>query len=135
VVVRYVKPHGALYNQVCRDERLSAALLDVVGPLPVMGLPGSKLQAVAGLRNHPFIPEGFADRRHREDGSLVPRTDLNAFVRDLDEAIEQVDTLLTIHQVKSINVHGDNPQAVDFARRLRDWLEQAGHDVTPFVPA
>ena len=64
-VVRYIKPHGALYTQACRDRRI-ASLIGVTAiqyGLPLVGLPGSQLEAVAQGRV-PYIPEGFADRRY-----------------------------------------------------------------------
>ena len=51
VTVRYLKPHGALYNMACRDDRLARPVVDAAAlfSLAVMGLPGSRLQeACAG---------------------------------------------------------------------------------------
>src|SRR5688500_10776918 len=39
--VRYVKPHGALYNRVVDDEEQARAVLAGSGDLPVLGLPPS----------------------------------------------------------------------------------------------
>ena len=41
--VRYVKPHGALYNRVVHDLEQAEAVLLGSGALPVLGLPGSVL--------------------------------------------------------------------------------------------
>ncbi len=64
--VRYVKPHGALYNRIVADEEQAAAVVAAVlaydAALPVMGLPGSawlRLAAEAGLTT---VGEAFADR-------------------------------------------------------------------------
>ena len=130
--VKYVKPHGALYNQICRDADLAGGLLRV-GPLPVVGLPGSALEAVARAQNHPFIAEGFADRRYRPDGSLVPRTEPDAFVHDPAEAVRQVEWLIGEKGVRTICVHGDNPEAVAFTRAVRDSLLARGFTLQPFA--
>src|SRR5262249_25836293 len=52
VSVRYLKPHGALYNQACRDDRYARAVAEaaeVLG-LPLLGLPGTRMEALAELR-------------------------------------------------------------------------------------
>src|SRR5262245_56986209 len=73
----HVKPHGALYNMACRDVRVGrpvvAAACEVFG-LPLFGLPGAVLESLC-RDAHQFVPEGFADRRYRPDGSLVPRSE------------------------------------------------------------
>jgi UPF0271 protein len=135
VVVRYVKPHGALYNQACRD-RLYAepivAAAQQIG-LAVMGLPNSALAAV--MRTHgsgKFIAEGFADRRYMPDGSLVPRSQPNAFVHHPAEAVQQAEWLLRECGVQTLCVHGDNPHAVDFVRELRQQLQRQGFVIRSF---
>jgi UPF0271 protein len=132
--LRYVKPHGALYNQACRDRAvadlfvIAAAQFD----LPVLGLPDSELRAACEDRV-PFVAEGFADRRYRPDGSLVPRTEPDAFVHDPDEAVKQVEWLIRERGVRSICVHGDNPQAVAFTRAVRDALLERGFMLKAFA--
>jgi UPF0271 protein len=130
----YVKPHGALYNMACRDEayaRPVIAAAEVFG-LALMGLPASLLQTLSAGRV-PFVAEGFADRRYQPDGSLVPRSRPDAFVEDPDEAVRQAEWLLREKGVQTLCVHGDNPQAVAFVRRLREELTQRGIEVRPFV--
>jgi UPF0271 protein len=134
LTVRYVKPHGALYNQACRDRR--TADLFVVGVaqfgLPVLGLPNSQL-AAACVDHVPFVAEGFADRRYRPDGSLVPRTEPDAFVRDPDEAVKQAEWLVHEKGVRTICVHGDNPQAVAFTKAVRTALLARGFTLKAFA--
>src|SRR5262249_45689943 len=58
--IHYVKPHGALYNQACRNRDIASAIIEAAegfNALPVVGLPKSQLEVVAKERNHPFIPE------------------------------------------------------------------------------
>ncbi len=107
----------------CRDDRLArpvVAAAELFG-LPLMGLPGSRLEALSAGRC-PFIAEGFADRRYRPDGSLVPRTEPGAFIEDPAEAVAQVQWLVRTRGVKTLCVHGDNPRAVAFVRALRTAL-------------
>jgi UPF0271 protein len=134
VTIRYVKPHGALYNQACRDRIIARAVVAAAAlyDLPVVGLPGSALAAEAD-RIVPFVPEGFADRRYRRDGSLVPRTQKNAFVHDPDAAVKQVEWLIREKGVRTVCVHGDNPQAVAFAAAVRAALLARGFTLKPFA--
>ena len=72
--VRYVKPHGALYNAIVHHEEQAAAVVaavrDYSAELPVLGLPGSAfLRAAekAGLRT---VREFFVDRGYTPSGTL-----------------------------------------------------------------
>lgn len=134
LAVKYLKPHGALYNQACRDRAIAEQVVTAATAwnLPVVGLPGSQLEAACRDRL-PFIPEGFADRRYRPDGSLVPRTEPDAFVDDPDEAVKQVEWLIREKGVRTICVHGDNPEAVAFTRAVREALLARGVTLKPFA--
>jgi UPF0271 protein len=131
--LRYVKPHGALYNMACRDEAYARPVIAAVElfDLQLMALPNSRLQALCAGRV-PFVAEGFADRRYLPDGSLVPRSRPDAFVEDPAEAVRQVEWLLRDKGVRTLCVHGDNPQAVAFVRQLRESLTREGIAIRPF---
>jgi UPF0271 protein len=133
--VRYVKPHGALYHRACADETIADAVVWACEQFqfPVVGLPSSALREVAVRHGVPFIPEGFADRRYRPDGSLVSRTEPDAFVHDPAEAVKQVEWLVREKGVQTICVHGDNPQAVAFTKAVRDALLARGFTLKPFA--
>lgn len=135
LTVRYLKLHGAMYNQACRERRwaIAAVMAAEKFALPLVGLPGSQLEVVAKSRDCGFVPEGFADRRYNTDGSLVPRTDPNAFVHDPAEAVSQVEWLIREKGVRTICVHGDNPEAVAFTRAVRDALLSRGFTLKAFA--
>lgn len=147
--VRYVKPHGALYNTVVTDTGQAAAVVEAVRRhdpgLSVLGLPGSellRLAEVAGLRT---VAEAFADRAYTADGRLVPRREPGAVLHDVEAIVDRCLRLATEREVDSIDgrtvavpaesicVHGDTPQAVDIARRVRHALTEAGVRVTSFI--
>jgi len=132
--VRYVKPHGGLYHQACRDRQIAELFVIAAAQLelPVVALPGSELAAVCNNRVE-FVPEGFADRRYRPDGSLVPRTESDALVSSPEEAVKQVEWLIADKGVRTICVHGDNPEAVVFTRAVRDALLTRGFILKPFA--
>jgi UPF0271 protein len=132
--VQYVKPHGALYNQACWDHRTAEAVVAALRDfqLPIVGLPNSQLESACRSRL-PFVAEGFADRRYRPDGSLVPRSEPNAFIHDAEEAVKQVEWLSRDKGIRTICVHGDNPRAVAFARAIREALLARGVRVKAFA--
>jgi 5-oxoprolinase (ATP-hydrolysing) subunit A len=133
ISLRYVKPHGALYNLACRDDAYARPIIEATSlfGLELMALPQSRLEALSAGRCS-FVREGFADRRYQPDGSLVPRSRPDAFVADPAEAVRQAEWLLRERGVRTLCVHGDNPQAVAFVRALRDALRSQGIVIRKF---
>ncbi|MFF4967689.1 LamB/YcsF family protein [Streptomyces sp. NPDC001037] len=147
--VAYVKPHGALYNRVVRDEEQAAAVVDGVlladASLPVLGLPGSRLLERAGKAGLPAITEAFADRAYTDAGTLVPRDRDGAVVSDPETVVERSVGLARSGSVvthsgarirmraRSLCLHGDTAGAVDLARRVRERLVAAGVRVEAFA--
>ncbi|GLF96463.1 LamB/YcsF family protein [Streptomyces yaizuensis] len=147
--VSYVKPHGALYNRVVHDEEQAAAVIEGVllsgERLPLLGLPGSRLHAMAEKAGLPVITEAFADRAYTDDGRLVPRREEGAVIADPAAVVERSVSMARFGTVtarsgahvavraKSLCLHGDTPGAVSLARRVRRELEAAGVRVEPFV--
>lgn len=133
--VVYLKPHGALYNRVVDDEEQAAAVLAGSGSLPVLGLPGGRLLALAEEAGRATYREGFPDRAYlaSRDGvaRLAPRSDEGAVLTDPEEiATRAVDLAAT---VDSVCLHGDGRSAVEAARRVRGALDAAGYTVRSFV--
>jgi UPF0271 protein len=122
----YLKPHGALYNQaqsepeIARGIAAAAAILN----LPVMTLPNGLLaqQLTAHHTQIRAIPEGFADRRYGPNGLLVPRSEPNATLADPHEIEAQIVRLIRETHVETLCIHGDDPHAVENAKRLRNTL-------------
>ena len=134
--VRYLKPHGALYHAVNRVEAQARAVVDAAGDLdllPVLGFPGSRFLEIAAAEGLRTFAEGFADRRYRDDGSLVPRGEPDAVLEDPEEAAEQAVRLAREGVVRSLCVHGDSPGAPAIAARVHGALQAAGFTVTAFA--
>ena len=149
IPMQHVKPHGAMYNMAGKDPRLAAAICEGIAEsapeLILLGLSGSCLidaARAAGLR---CACEVFADRAYEADGSLVARGKPGAMITDEDEAIARVVRMALTGTVTAITgetipvradsvcLHGDNPKAVDFARRIRQALEENGVTVAPIA--
>jgi 5-oxoprolinase (ATP-hydrolysing) subunit A len=130
IPLRYLKPHGALYNQACRDDAVARPIIAAatILRLPVMGLPNSRLAVSSS-----FIAEGFADRRYQPDGSLTPRDRPDAFVHDVEEAVAQAERLMSEQGIRTLCVHGDNPKALDFVRGLRQAFARRGILIRAFA--
>ncbi|WES62940.1 LamB/YcsF family protein [Microbacter sp. GSS18] len=146
--IRYVKPHGALYNTIVADAEQAAVVADAVAELserlgralPLLGL-GGEVARAAAERGLPFVQEAFLDRGYRADGTLVPRSEAGALLEDPAEVAERAVSLAvtgtviavdgaTIEvQARSLCVHGDTPAAVAMARSVREALAAAGVDV------
>ena len=135
----HVKPHGALYNMAVRDDKLADAIaraIESVDPKLILFDPDNTELARAGEAHGLQVArEIFADRNYLNDGWLVPRTRLDALLRDPKDAAERVLRMLREGKVRSVEgrdvdvrgeticVHGDTPGAVEFARELRSRLE------------
>ena len=148
--VRYVKPHGALYNRIAHDARQGAAVIaaiKAVNPdLVLMGLAGAPILAQARAEGLAVVAEAFADRAYRPDGQLVSRRDPGAVLHDPEVIaarmlrLAQTGRLATIEgtdldlAVDSICIHGDSPGAVAISARIRAVLAQAGVAIAPFAP-
>jgi UPF0271 protein len=135
--VRYVKPHGALYHRTLSDEPQAQAVVAAVAAyskdLPVVTMAGSVLAqaaAAAGLR---VVAEGFADRSYTAAGRLVPRGQPGAVLEDPETVASQAVRLAGDDAVQTICLHGDTPDAVTFARVVRDALTAAGLTIRSFA--
>jgi 5-oxoprolinase (ATP-hydrolysing) subunit A len=135
LVVRFLKPHGALYNQAQREPEIARgviASLDGESPLPLIGQPGSLLEQMAAARSIPYIAEGFPDRRYRDDGSLVPRTEPGAVLHEPADIGDQVLRLVDGGRVATLCIHGDDPRAVANAELVRRILTRRGISIRSF---
>jgi len=133
--VRYVKPHGALYNRIARDPVQAAAVVEAIRrydpALPLLTLPGSVAMEAAGEAGIPSVGEGFADRAYTAEGRLVSRREPGAVLHDPEQVAARAVVMATEHrveaaggeqvavEVRSLCVHGDTPGAVDLARAVR----------------
>ena len=147
--VRYVKPHGALYNAVVTHREQARAVVTAVREvdpaLPVMALPGSVVAEEAEAAGLRVVLEAFADRGYAPDGTLVPRGSAGAVLHDPDQVaarvlriategvVEAVDGSAVQVEVESVCVHGDTPGAVAIATAVRSALAAAGVQVASFL--
>lgn len=138
----YVKPHGALYNDLVTDDALFGAVLGACAAFRP-GLPLMVLALADNGREHrlaqslgvPLLFEAFADRAYQADGRLLPRRLAGAVHQDPErilgqalaiahgEAFADVDGKPLRLRADSLCVHGDNAESLAVLRRLRAMLD------------
>jgi UPF0271 protein len=135
--VAYLKPHGALYNTVVDHDQQARAVVDALlalpDRLPLLGLPGSRVLAIAADNGLPTVTEYFIDRNYTPDGRLVDRRRPDALITDPDQAAERAVAAARDRVAESFCVHGDSPGAVQMARTVRTALTEAGVSITAFI--
>lgn len=137
----YVKPHGALYNDMMRDAGIRRSVIAATAayhrPLALV------IQATPDFAQHQTIAaefgvvlrfEAFADRAYTAEGRLVPRSQPGAVLGHeamlkqaqqlhRDGTITSIDgSVLRIH-ADTLCVHGDNAEAVAAVASLRTLLD------------
>ena len=145
--LQHMKLHGAFYNTACVNKELANALVDGLlaydKDIIVMALSGSYLLKRAEEKGLRTAHEVFADRGYNADGTLFNRKLPGAFVTDKDEAISRIKSMVLNGRVKAVDgsefelradsicVHGDNPQAVEFVKNIRQGLIAEGIEIAP----
>jgi UPF0271 protein len=137
LALAYVKPHGALYNDMMAKPAVRTAIMQALAcyhrPLPLM------LQATPAAAQHRaeaeafglwVMFEAFADRCYDDDGGLLSRRKPGA-VHTKERMLAQVGqlrqrgTVTTVSglelplQADTLCVHGDNPEGVLAIQAIR----------------
>ena len=147
--VKYVKPHGALYNEAADNERIAVILIesvqDINRSIPIMGLAGSQFQEICNQQEVTFVAEAFADRSYESSGKLRSRALKGAVLTSPEKAVSQVLDIILKKQItshdgitipqsaQSICIHGDNPAAVSILKAIDQALQQQGVEKKSFV--
>ncbi len=123
--VSYLKPHGALYHDAAASPALAHAVVTAAartlgGAITVIGPPDGALREAAAAFGLGYAREGFADRRMRPDGKLVPRSEPDALVTAPGEAAAQARALAA--RVDTICCHADTPGALAIAAAVHEAL-------------
>lgn len=147
--VRYVKPHGALYNTIATNLDQAKAVVDAIkqydANLVLVALAGSPLIEFAHEKGLTVVSEAFADRAYHSNGALVSRRQANAVIHDADVVaqrvldmiqkggVESIEGEFTAIQADTICVHGDTLGAVEMAQVIRQALTAHQIEVRAFV--
>lgn len=147
--VRYVKPHGALYNRIAYDAKQGQAVIDgikAVDPsLILMGLANAPILDLARKSGLAVVAEAFADRAYTPKGELVSRREAGSVLHDekkiadrmvqlaREGTLEAIDGSTIRIEAQSICVHGDSPGAVAIAQEIRRRFEAEGITIRSFA--
>ncbi|WP_089796868.1 5-oxoprolinase subunit PxpA [Halomonas korlensis] len=141
--VGYVKPHGALYNDMMRDPEILDAVMralvayDARLPLMVMATRDTAAtRALAERHGATLWFEAFADRAYDAEGRLVSRRERGAVHHDPEVIVDQAQRIargepLTasdgselVLAADTLCVHGDNPESIAAVKAIRQALRE-----------
>ncbi|GAA0571062.1 5-oxoprolinase subunit PxpA [Caenispirillum bisanense] len=145
VRLQHVKPHGALYMEVARDETLSEQLVEALlksSPETLLFcMDVSKTYAVARAAGLPVVREFYADRDYDRSGSIVfarrmrpldPQEVADKCVRAcLEGKVRTVEGDDIDIEFDSICFHSDTPGALRIGTTLRAALIDNGIRIAP----
>ncbi|MGA0065319.1 MAG: 5-oxoprolinase subunit PxpA [Ilumatobacteraceae bacterium] len=145
--VTYIKPHGALYNAIVTNDVHAQCVVDLARArsVPLLGLPGSRVERLARDSGVEFVVEFFADRNYTAQGTLVPRIEPDALVTDPGVAARRVGEMLTHRRVtantghvvtvhgRSVCVHSDTNGAEILLTTIRQHIAELGWAVKAFT--
>lgn len=139
--VGYVKPHGALYHAMMKDEATRCAIFkataDYRSNLDLVLLAtanNARYQGEADAYGLHLRFEAFADRAYDDQGQLVARTQAGAVHHEQAKVVEQARLIATEQSVRSVSghklplpadtlcVHGDNHGALQVVKAIRSML-------------
>lgn len=149
--LHHVKPHGALYHKMMRDEEIARAVAQAVKdydaalPLVVLaGAGGELMVSCAEDVGTKVVLEAFPDRAYLASGYLAPRNMEHSVIHDSQHVAERAVQMVTegcvtaldggtvaIH-AQTLCIHGDNPEASETARAVSDALKSAGVSLAAF---
>ncbi len=134
VALTYVKPHGALYNDMMKNQNIFCFLLEALASynssLPLVIQANSQqetYQQIAHKKGITLYFEAFADRAYLSNGALVPRSQKGASHNHMEPIKKQITELLEKGTITSVDgkvidikadtlcIHGDGPLALDIA--------------------
>ncbi|WP_303291397.1 5-oxoprolinase subunit PxpA [Marinobacter sp. SS5-14b] len=143
--LHYVKPHGALYNDMMRSEAILEAVLVAIQtspqPLALMAMTtadNQPLKAACHQHGVALLLEAFADRAYDQNGYIVARNRPGAVHHDQQTIVEQARNLSAGKPIQTIDgaslhleadtlcVHGDNADAVAAVKAIREALGARG---------
>ena len=144
--LHHVKPHGALYMQALDDAAIAGGIAEAVASyddeLPVYTLAGSEMEAAAARVGLMSVPEFFADRPLRSDGTVVMFRWWEVFEATPEAVAGRVTSLITTGAVASLEgpavpitastvcVHSDTPGAGALGFAVKAALDDAGITVS-----
>ncbi|MCG8639434.1 MAG: 5-oxoprolinase subunit PxpA [Desulfobacterales bacterium] len=147
--LRHVKPHGALYLDAVEKKETATAIAQGIMALD----PDLKFVALAGKKGETMrqvgeelglkvVYEAFPDRAYTPEGTLLPRKEKGAVISEPDAVAKRaldmangfviaVDGTCIALDVQTLCVHGDNPDAVNLVKTIKETLQANEIRISP----
>lgn len=136
--LNHVKPHGALFNDSIKDEKIAEAIGKAISlfdkNLYLIGLSTSKQIEVWERMDLKVLNEVYIDRAYNDDGTLIPRSEPNSVITDLNLIEDRLKKILDSQEIITINkrrvklkidticIHSDTPNSIEILKLLRKYL-------------
>ncbi len=147
LTLHHIKPHGALYNDIAKNEHIANVFLTAILPFKnkaILYVPyGSVIEALAKANNFNIMREAFADRNYNKDLSLVSRKHENALISNGEEVLAHLVFMRNENQVRTVNgekipiqadtfcIHGDTPSAFQILTYITEHLPEYNLQAKP----
>jgi len=144
VVLHHIKPHGALYNDIAKDENLAMiflkSIIDFKDEVFLYVPYKSKIESEALKQQFKIKYEAFGDRNYNTDLSLVSRKLPNAIIENPQQVLSHLCSIVNESMVKAESgdlvklvadtfcIHGDTPTALQILTYLTKELPN--HNIT-----
>jgi lactam utilization protein B len=132
--INHIKPHGALYNDIAKNQVLANAFLDSIEAyknryklyIPYQSI----IETEAKRRSFGLVYEVFADRNYNDNLTLVSRKENNSMLTKINKIIPHIQSIHILKEVKTISgkyfpikadtfcVHSDTENALEIVKQI-----------------
>ncbi len=139
-IINHIKPHGALYNDLVKNEELCEWFLDSILKFKhtsSLYVPyKSTIENLAKLRGFKIEYEAFGDRNYNNDLTLVDRKLSNAIISNHEEVYQHIKNIVKNETVTSATgddislkattfcIHSDTLNSVDILQYLKSKMKR-----------
>lgn len=143
-ILNHIKPHGALYNDACRDENIAEIIISAIEEfeedLPLYAPENSFISRLAKERIN-VIFEAFADRNYEENYRLVSRQNSKALITKKEDVFKHLFEMFSEGKITTLTgeklpskattfcVHSDTPNAVEILEFLHEKLREKNIEI------
>ncbi len=143
--LHHIKPHGALYNEAAKNEKVANTIIKVIKELefnvPIYCQEGSVLARLLNENGLKAVFEVFADRAYEDDLSLRSRKLEGAIIHETDKVFEHIDHMVLNAKVKTHSgmvrsitaqtmcLHSDTEGSIKLAKQIFEYLRSRGVNI------
>lgn len=136
-VLTHIKPHGALYHDAQKDERIARIIIDSIldfGDDLVLYAPQNSIISTLAQRKLKVRFEAFADRNYNPDGTLVSRTQPHTLITQKEDVLGHLLAMVLEGKINTHNglkidtrattfcLHSDTPNSIEILQFLHKEL-------------